>query len=475
MTRPSDLDPTPQPATIRRHIRDVKDMSDAERAVLRRTVLASALGNFVEWFDYSIYGFLTVYVSAAFFPTADAGLGVVYTLAILAISFLVRPIGGLVLGPLGDRFGRRPVMVVTVAVMAVATAAIGVLPTHASVGAFAPLLLLLCRLVQGFSTGGEYGSTAVFMSEYAPDNQRGFYSSFLDLATYAGTAVGATLVSVAIVTVGDSAMHAGGWRVPFLLTLPLGLIVLYMRLRLQDSPVFEELRANKTNNATPIRRVLPYWRRLLMVLGYVVMVNVAYYMLAALMPSYLVSSLGRGVVQSNFTLVAIMVFMMVLITPFAALSDRIGRKPIMLAGCIGFALFSVPLFLLISRTESIALQVAALAGIALFKVIPGSINASHLPALFPSPVRVTGFAMSYNISTAIFGGTAPAVITLLVNKTGSPLVPGWYLTVAGAIAIVAVVLMPETAGRSVRGTTLPGHDDAERVAAGERVIGYKAL
>ena len=183
-------------------------MTVAERAVLRRTVLASALGNFVEWFDYSIYGFLTVYVSAAFFPTADAGLGIVYTLAILAISFLVRPVGGLVLGPLGDRFGRRPIMVVTVAVMAVATAAIGVLPTHASVGVLAPLLLLLCRLVQGFSTGGEYGSTAVFMSEYAPDNQRGFYSSFLDLATYAGTAAGATLVTVAIMTAGDTVIFS---------------------------------------------------------------------------------------------------------------------------------------------------------------------------------------------------------------------------------------------------------------------------
>lgn len=453
---------------------DVKDMEPAERRTLHQAILGSALGNAVEWFDYAVYGYLVVYLAQLFLGgKADgSGLGIFWAFLFLAISFFFRPLGGIILGPLGDRIGRQKVLVFTILMMSCATAAIGLLPTSASIGIAAPALLLLLRIIQGFSAGGEYGGAAVFMAEYSPDKRRGFYGSFLELGTLAGTTVGASLCTVLILVVGDDGMMAGWWRLPFLVTLPLGLTALWIRTRLEEPPVFSEAAKTHKTSRRPFRELLRvYWRQILILMGFVVLLNIAYYLILTYMPAYLSKTLGHSTAQGSFMLVVVMIAMMIVITPMGALSDRIGRRPLLMAASAGFIVLAVPAFLLIN-TSSTVLQFTGLAILGLLLVILIASVSSTLPAIFPTQVRYSGFAIGYNVSTAIFGGTAAVINEGLIDVTGSSLVPGFYLMAAGIVGLVAVFLMKETAGRSLRGNEIPGSHDAELKDAGFELIGY---
>ncbi|MET3812402.1 MFS transporter [Arthrobacter sp. UYEF3] len=429
---------------------------------LRRSILGSAMGNAVEWFDYGVYGYLTIYMAANFFGSAkgDGGLGVTLTLATLALSFMVRPLGGLILGPLGDRVGRQKVMVLTVTLMTLATGAIGLLPTMGSVGLLAPVLLLICRLVQGFSAGGEYGGAAVYMAESAPDRRRGFLGSFLEFGTTVGFILAAIVCTSLIAVVGDQGMQDGWWRVPFLLTIPLGLTALWIRTRLVEAPVFSEASQHKETMRSPLRHVLKHnWRQLLVLAGFVVLLNVAFYLILGYMPTYLSGQLGHSTAQGNWMLVAIMALMLVAIPPVGALSDRFGRKPLLLTAAVGYTLLSVPAVMLLGLPNLI-LQFIGLAVLGLLLVILVASVSSTLPALFPTAVRYTGFAIAYNFSTAFFAGPSQTIANQLIETTGNQLVPGWYMAIAGVVGLVSVLCMRETAQASLRGHALPGFPES---------------
>ncbi|WP_417217718.1 MFS transporter [Arthrobacter sp.] len=425
---------------------------------LRRSILGSALGNAVEWFDYGVYGYLTVFMATNFFGSeeGDGGLGVTLTLATLALSFLVRPLGGLVLGPLGDRFGRQKVMVLTVTMMTAATGAIGLLPTISSVGILAPALLLLCRLVQGFSAGGEYGGAAVYMAESAPDQRRGFLGSFLEFGTTVGFILAAIVCTVLITVVGDDGMAAGWWRLPFLLTIPLGMTALYIRTRLGEPKVFSEATGENETTKTPIRDTIrDHWRQILVLMGFVVLLNVAFYLILGYMPTYMSSQLGHSTAQGNWMLVAIMAVMLLVIPFMGSLSDKIGRKTLLVTAALGYAVLSVPALMLLG-VDNLFLQFVGLAVLGILLVILVSSVSSTLPALFPTAVRYTGFAIGYNFSTAFFAGPSQTLTNQLIETTGNVLVPGWYMAIAGVIGFVSILCMRETAQSSLRGETLPG-------------------
>lgn len=238
-------------------------------STLRRAIGASAMGNATEWFDYGIYAYGVTYLSAALFPgsTDEATL---FALATFAISFLVRPLGGLFWGPLGDRLGRKSVLALTILMMSGATLCVGLIPSYDRIGFWAPTLLVVLRMIQGFSTGGEYGGAATFMAEYAPDSKRGWCGSFLEFGTLAGFSAGALLMLGFSLALGDEAMHAWGWRIPFLVAAPMGLIGLYLRSRMEDTPVFREASAQAAAHAAPTspsgglkELVTGYWRELL--------------------------------------------------------------------------------------------------------------------------------------------------------------------------------------------------------------------
>nr|WP_175803054.1 MFS transporter [Burkholderia anthina] len=434
---------------------------DAPHSLPRVAIAAAALGNATEWFDYGIYAYGLAYISAALFPGSTAS-ATLFALGTFAISFLIRPLGGLFWGPLGDRLGRKRVLALTVLTMSGATLLVGVLPTYASAGWLAPAALIVLRMVQGFSTGGEYGGAATFIAEYAPDSRRGLCGSFLEFATLAGFSLGALLMLGFALLLGDSSMHAWGWRLPFLVAAPLGLIGFYLRSRLEETPVFRELeeqaqRREQSTAATalPIGQLLVrYARPLLLLGGLVVALNVVNYVLLAYMPTYMHKELGVGENMSLLIPLIGMLVMMVLL-PFAGwLSDRVGRKTMWWISLVGLFVAAVPMFTLMTHGALGAFIGFAVLGL-LYVPQLATISAMF-PAMFPTHVRYAGMAIAYNVSTSLFGGTAPIVNDWLIGKTGNTMIPAYYMMAACAIGLVALAGVIETRGCSLRGETVPG-------------------
>lgn len=419
-----------------------------ERATLHRAIAASAIGNAAEWFDYGIYAYGVTYISTALFP-GDVGEAVLFALATFAISFLVRPLGGVFWGSLGDRLGRKSVLALTILLMSGATLSVGLIPSYDSIGFWAPLILIVLRMIQGFSTGGEYGGAATFMAEYAPDESRGFYGSFLELGTLAGFSLGALLMLTFSLLLGDEVMHSWGWRIPFLIAAPMGLIGMYLRSRMEDTPVFRAHEASSEMKPSPgpgalMRR---HWRPMLVVGGAVVALNVVNYTLLSYMPTYLQRRIG---LSSDEALAVPLVGMlsMALFLPLAGhLSDRVGRRPMWRFSLIGLLLLVTPLYMLMGTGLIGACVGFILLGL-LYVPQLATISATF-PAMFPTSVRFAGFANAYNISTSIFGGTAPVVSSFLITLTGNELMPAFYMMGTCLVGLVALHFMPETAGRSL--------------------------
>ena len=432
-------------------------MPTTERSrTLRKAISASAMGNMTEWFDYGVYAYAATYITKAFFPEA----GTIATLLVFAVSFVFRPLGGLVLGPLGDRLGRQRVLAATIILMATSTFLVGLLPGYDTIGVWAPVLLVVLRVIQGFSAGGEYGGAATFMAEYAPDRKRGFFGSFLEFGTLAGFTLAAAVVLGCQIVLGEQTMQDWGWRIPFLIAGPLGLVGLYLRNQLEDTPVFRELEEEEKveeGATSALKDVLRGYRPQLLTLGgLVIALNVTNYTLLAYMPVYLQEKIGLSSRSSLVLLICGQLIMMLLIPASGRLSDRLGRKPLWWVSLGGLFVAAIPAYLLMAEGFFPALVGFAILG-ALYVLQLSTISATF-PAMFPTHVRYAGFAISYNIATAAFGGTAPALNEKLIAVTGSDLVPAYSMMAACAIGAIALAFVPETARASIRGTGLPGVD-----------------
>ncbi|WP_044335852.1 MFS transporter [Sphingomonas hengshuiensis] len=415
------------------------------------------MGNATEWFDYGIYAYGVTYIAAALFP-GETEQATLFALATFAISFLVRPLGGLFWGPLGDRYGRKSVLAITILMMSAATVGVGLIPSYATIGVWAPVLLVALRMIQGFSTGGEYGGAATFMAEYAPDDKRGLCGSFLEFGTLAGFSLGALLMLGFSLLLGEAAMHDWAWRIPFLVAGPMGLVGMYLRSRMEDTPIFREIEAQGAREpaaSTELRHLLTrYWRPLLEMSGLVVALNVVNYTLLSYMPTYLQRRLGLSGDEA-------------LVVPFAgALSDRVGRKPLWWFSLTGLFVLVVPLYLLMATGLVGAIVGFALLGL-LYVPQLATISATF-PAMFPTHVRFAGFAIAYNVSTSLFGGTAPAFNSWLIGATGNELMPAFVMMAACAVGAVALRFTPETAGQSLRGVGIPGDEVSVAVAMAGR-------
>jgi len=430
--------------------------SQPDERVVRRAVAGAAMGNAVEWFDYAIYSYLITSVGLNFFPDSSPAARTLLAFSGIAIPFLLRPLGGIVLGPLGDKFGRQRVLSLTILFMSGATFCIGLIPSHTTIGVAAPLLLVLLRLVQGFSTGGEYGGAATFIAEYAPDKRRGFFGAFLEFGTLGGYVLGASLATVFQLSLSEQAMNSWGWRIPFLIAAPLGLVGFYLRNKLEDTPAFRQL-AHGEPQAAPFSQLLSdNWPQILNLIGIVILLNVADYTVLTYMPTYLTQVLKISDAESNLALIGIMLVMMALIAPVGALSDRVGRKPLLLVSAVGFLVLSYPAVALINMRSVLPVTIGlGVLGLLLLLML-GTIG-STFPAMFPTRNRYGGMSVGYSVSTALFGGTAPIAISALITKTGSTSIPAFYIMAAAVIAIVPIVLIPETARRSIsHATEVPG-------------------
>lgn len=426
---------------------------------LRKVTKAAVAGTVIEWFDFAIYGFTAPVIALTFFPEGNQMAGLLQTFAIFAVAFALRPVGGAYFGMMGDRVGRKRVLSLTVMLMSFATAGIGLLPTYHQIGIWAPILLTLARCVQGFSAGGEYAGAVTYVIEHAPNDQRSRYSSWMPAATFASFALAALVSYTLIIGLSEEAMRAWGWRVPFLLAAPLGLVAVYIRYRLDESPLFQKVLDRPTTVHAPLGQTIrEQWKPMLRLGAYISLTSLSFYIFSTYMTTFLRAVIGMPSSQVLMTNVIALTFAALIAPAIGRVCDRIGRRPTMMASALLLGCLSVPAYLLASEaTASGAL--AAQCMLAVGAVTANVVTAVLLCEVFPTRVRYTASAITYNVSYAVFGGTAPFVATYLISTTGNQLAPAIYITIVAAVAFLVSLLTPETAGRDFGAANAAGEDD----------------
>ncbi|MFF4134016.1 MFS transporter [Streptomyces mirabilis] len=409
----------------------------------RGALLAGSVGNFVEWYEFGVYGYFATVIAARFFTPVGGSEteGLVRTYASFALAFFFRPVGAALFGRLGDRIGRRPVLILVIALMTGATTLIGVLPTHATVGALAPWLLTFLRVVQGLSAGGEFGGAVSVMTEFAPPRRRGLYGSWQSFTVALGLLGGAGVAALLATVLTEGQLSDWGWRVPFLLTLPLGLVALGLRLRLEETPAF---RHGGSRERPPGREVA---RAVVLGAGRVMGWSAAGYTFLVVLPSYLQNTLHTGFRQALLATVLANLGFAATIVPAGLLSDRIGRRPVLLTGAGLVVVLSVPLLNLLQDTgTSHAVKGLALCGAGAVVGLMAGPGPAMLSEMFPTSVRHTGLGLAYALSNAVFSGCAGLIITETMKRTGSVDIPAYYAAATCAVSALALATLPDNRG-----------------------------
>lgn len=436
---------------------NVNQLTESQKAeTLRKVVASSFLGNFIEWFDYGSYSYFAAIIGAVFFPADDPLVATMNSFAVFALSFLVRPIGALFWGNLGDKKGRKWTLATTILIVSCATFLIGCLPGYNTIGIASVILLLILRMTQSFSVSGEYAGASTFIAEYAPDNRRGFYVSMVPASTSTGLLVATIFATILFTVFGPDSqfVHTIGWRIPFLLALPLGLITNYIRNHLSDSPVYEAMMAaveegDKEAAKVPVATLFSKHLKVTIIsFGTCVLNAVGFYAVLTFMPTYLTSILGYDAASSNMITNITLVCYIVMIFISGQISDKVGRKKMMIIAAGGFVICTVPMFMLMHTMTFGLILVAELVMNALLTVNDGTL-ASYLSETFPTDVRFTGFAFCFNLANALFGGSCSFICLKLTDVTGNSLAPAWYMVGIACIALICMLLSHEHTGKSL--------------------------
>jgi MFS transporter, MHS family, proline/betaine transporter len=420
-------------------------IDEAPAARSREAIVAGAIGNALEWYDFAVYGYFVTTLSKLFFPSSDPIASILATYLVFGVGFVMRPVGSILFGIYGDRYGRRRALSAVIFLMALSTLAIGLLPTYDEVGVAAPILLVLARLVQGLSAGGEWGGSTAYIVEYAPEGRRGSIGSWQQFSVGSGFLLGSLSGTVLSFTLSQEALTAWGWRVPFLLGIIVGAVGAYLRWRLPDTPKYTEIEEHHEVAHAPFKEaVTKYPRETLTAFGITLHNTAAYYISLLYMTSYFIS-VGKLPQPTAQLIGTICLAVFVVLIPFTGrLSDRIGRRPLLMASCIGYAVLSYPLFMLGSSGSAPLAFVAQFVMIFFQSLYAGPCPAAYAE-LFPTRVRYTALSIGYNIAVAIFGGFAPFIATWLIRETGNPLAPAFYVITAAVVTFVILTRIRETA------------------------------
>ncbi|MFE4125026.1 MFS transporter [Kosakonia sp. YIM B13605] len=417
---------------------------------LRKVLLATGIGHFVEWFDFGLYGTLAAIIGLQFFQAGDPSVALLSSFAVFGAGFIMRPLGGLFFGSLGDRKGRQKVLATVILLTSGATFVMGLLPTYHQIGITATVLLVITRLVQGFAAGGESSGATTYLAEYAPTERRGYFTCWIDNFGFMAFVVGSGLVFLLTATLGESTMSDWGWRIPFLIAGPLGWVGLYLRKHLEDSPEFLDAMKNGQTEAAPLRKaVTTAWGALLFCVGFVVIKAVGHWTLQTFMPSYLSTELHFSKLNA-YAITTIGLFSVAVLVPFMGyLSDKYGRKPLMLAGCAGFILLSYPAMMVMANGDVFSAVLAMVMLGAFIAAFDGACTAA-MAELFPTNVRYGGLSIAYNFAVAFFGGITPWFSAWLITSTGDKFSPAFYVMGAALITFLTVLRARETAGQPLK-------------------------
>ena len=449
------------------------DSATPPKSSIVRVVSASMIGTTIEWYDFFLYGSAAALVfNVLFFPDSDPLVGTMLALATFAGGFITRPLGGLVFGHFGDRLGRKKLLVISLLMMGGATFAIGLLPTYATIGAAAPVLLLLLRLVQGFALGGEWGGAVLMASEHGSARHRGFWASWPQTGAPGGNLLATAVLAVLAAVQSDAAFQAWGWRIPFLLSGVLVVVGLWIRLTITESPVFlaAEERARSQREHTNEREAMPIvqvvreqWRAVLIAMGARMAENVSYYIITAFLLVYLTEQLGLSKsVGLNAVLIASAIHF-VAIPLWGAASDRLGRRTVYLFGAIGMGAWGFAFFELLDTRSSVVITLAVTVGLLLHGAMYAP-QAAFFSELFGTRVRYSGVSIGYQLASILAGGLAPLIAVALLGAFGSTVPVALYLVGACLLTVIAVVAARETRGGSLDevSTAGAGVDDAAR-------------
>ena len=480
-----------------------------DRGQIWRVISASSVGTVIEWYDFYIFGSLAMIISPLFYPSGNDSLALIAYLSTFAVGFIVRPFGALFFGRIGDRVGRKYAFLVTLVVMGAATAVVGVLPTYATIGIAAPIALLLLRVLQGLALGGEYGGAAIYVAEHVPDGQRGFYTSFIQITATLGLFLSLVVILIVQNMLGMEAFKEWGWRVPFLISILLVGVSLYIRLRMKESPIFEQLKSSGMTSAAPLKEAFTQWSNLKVVLislfGATAGQGVIWYTGQFYALFYLQTILKVNSTSANYIVAAALLLGMPLFVVMGSLSDRYGRKRIMMAGCALAAVSYIPIYQAMAsvagsgvvtvtsqenavtgakslipqsmvdgvlvpavevlKFESIAQLLstpAALWLIALIFVqlvfvtmVYGPI-AAYLVEAFPARIRYSALSLPYHIGNGIFGGLLPVIGLTVVASTGNIYAGLYYpIAIASVTFVVGSLLLKETHHKKIWDETKP--------------------
>ena len=410
-----------------------------------RSIVGGSVGNLVEWFDWYVYASFSLYFAASFFPKGDPTAQLLNTAAVFAVGFLVRPLGGWLLGWWADRHGRKSALLLSVWMMGGGSMMIALTPSYAVIGVAAPILLVIARIVQGISVGGEYGASATYLSEMAASKRRGFWASWQYVTLVGGQLLALTVLILLQLTLTEAELNSWGWRIPFALGGFAALVAILLRRRMEETPSFEALTAAQRTDQ--MRRLFQHPRQILTVVGLTAGGTLAFYTFSTYMQKYLANTAGFSKPQATMIAALSLVVFMLLQPLFGALSDRIGRRRQLIAfGAIGL-LTTVPLMEAIGTattpTNALVLVIAALTINALYSSISGLVKAE----LFPADIRALGVGLPYAFAVALFGGTAE-YIALKLKDIGHESWFFWYVTAAIAMSLIVYITMPETRDRS---------------------------
>ncbi|MCK1533660.1 MHS family MFS transporter [Bradyrhizobium sp. 171] len=426
--------------------------ADAPNLSIWTVVLASSAGTVIEWYDFYLYGSLAVFFSTLFYPANDPTAAVLISVATFATGFVIRPFGAILFGSLGDRLGRKHTFLLTLILMGISTTAVGLLPTYETIGFAAPVALVLLRLVQGLAIGGEYGGAAIYVAEHAPVNRRGFFTSFIQTTATLGFFVAILVVLACRLSLGEEGFRAWGWRIPFLLSALLVVFSIYLRLKLSESPVFEQMRQAGKVSRAPVRESfgtrqgLGY--ALYALFGATAGLGCVWYTGQFYALYFLQSVLKVDFLTANVCVAVALALGTPLIVVSGALSDRIGRRPLIVAGLLLAAALYVPIYMGIASATAahnyVVVTALVLAQLIFVALVYGP-NAAFLVELFPARLRYTSLSLPYHIGTGIFGGFVPLISLSLVSYTGN-IYAGLIYPIAIALmtAAVNVLCLPKT-------------------------------